>query len=459
MKLNIDPSIFRAYDIRGIYPDQVNENSIKALVKAFLLRFQKSGFLKPGGKILLATDARTSSPSLKDSAEEVILETGVDVDYMGQVTNDSFYFSVGKLGYAGGIYIGASHNPLQYNGIKGVAYGVDFIRGVELKQLMPSISELSEIGKSGRMNEVDLLPGFAEYTLREGFAEKLKQKKKVVLDPGNGTAVRLIPHMLPGLPIEPTVINGELDGTFPGRGPNPYAQGATQKLAKTILDVGADFGVAWDNDADRILFVDEKGRPLPGDILAGVLCSFLLLKKHPGATIVHDAVASKSLQDVVGKLGGRTKRTKVGYVFIKQGMMEANGILGVEISGHFQFPCQERGRKWSAENTWLAIIYILHILEQTGRKLSELVNEITLYHKSDVITFEITDARPILAKLKNKYSTGRQDELDGLTVEYDDWWFNVRPSNTEPILKMVVEGKTEKELEAKKAELISLISG
>src|SRR3989344_4324290 len=258
-------SIYKAYDVRGIYPDEINQEIISKITKGFLVYFKRAGNLKLGAKILVGNDVRLSSPELKKAVVDTILRAGFDVDDMDVATTDSFYFSVGFFDYAGGIHIGASHNPPQYNGIKAVARGVDFVRGEEVEKLIPFIYEIPDAPDLGAVRKVDLLKIFTDYNLKRGRASDLTMRRKVVLDPGNGATILLLPYILPGLPIDPVIVNNELDGNFPGRGPNPYLPEVYEKLRNLVLENKADFGVAWDNDADRIMFIDETGKAIPGD--------------------------------------------------------------------------------------------------------------------------------------------------------------------------------------------------
>ncbi len=455
---NSSMSIYKAYDIRGIYPQEIDEQTTEVIARACLLYLKETNSFSSGNKVFVGRDVRNSSPALTDVLINTLLEAGVNVDFGGIITTDLLYFAVGMGNYAGGIMVTASHNPSEYNGFKFVSRGVKFVSGTEIEE---SVKKLDGSGRvviaedGGQRQEVDILEDFIQYIWQQAGVDHVQKKFKAILDPGNGSVGAAIPLAAPRFGLDFEVINERQDGNFPGRGPNPQTN--IGDLPERVVKSQADFGIAWDNDGDRIFFVDDLGRVVEGDQTTAVVAQYLL-KQHPGGIVVHDAVSSQSIKEVAEEIGGQAIISPVGSVFVKRAMEKYRAILGGEISAHIFYPFSANNYTWYAECTWLTVAYVLRALDESGRKLSELIDEVTRYKKAGPIVFETTLPTPVLQVLAAKYEDGAHDALDGLTVKYPDWWFNVRLSNTEPILKMVIEAKTPELLQQKKEELESFIN-
>lgn len=404
---------------------------------------------------MIGRDGRNSSPELCDALITELLSQGASVDYLDITTTDAFYWVVGSKNYPAGIMVTASHNPPEYNGFKMVGRGVSSVSGKQFEEIISS-EEFKNwqpgSQKRGELKKINPFPEFVQALL--DIAGRAEGKFKIVADPGNGTANVILKEILPRLPVEVEIIHGTIDGNFPGRGPDPMVN--CGPLCSKVTETGADFGVAWDNDSDRILFVDETGKMVPGDITLALVAK-KVLQKIPGAAIVRDVISSKAVDELVAAAGGKAVPARVGHLFIKKAMIENKAPFGGEVSGHYYYHFKGNN-DWYADNTWLTLLGVLQILSESGKKLSELVSVLSTYYKSDVITFKNIDAIAVFKELKHKYKNAELAMLDGLTADFGDWWFNVRPSNTEPILKMVVEARTKEQLDEKVAELKNLIA-
>lgn len=447
--MSINEKIFKAYDIRGTYPDQLNEEAAYAIGRAFARRVISIG----EKQTVVGFDMRISGPALKKETVRGITDEGVDVIDIGMVPIDTVYASVGIFGYPAGIMITASHNPKEYNGFKMVLKGMNWIRGNELKQEVLNLpAELSS--SKGKVEEVDLMPKYIDHVLSFVDVKKIKPFK-VVVDAGNGMAGKFVPMLQEHLPIEVVPLNFELDGNFPAHPSNPLKPESQVQIKKAVLENEADFGVIFDGDTDRLFFIDEKGEFIRADYTLLILAKEFL-NREPGKGIVYNVICSKIVPEKIAEWGGKALRSKVGYVNIGAKMRESGGIMGGELSAHYSF--RDNAYSDSGAIAWLIL---LQLISRDGRPLSEIVGEFQKYAKSFEINIEISDQnkiQSIIDQVKKQYSDGKQDELDGLTVEYDNWWFNVRPSNTEPVLRATVEADTQELLDEKKAELINFIN-
>lgn len=444
--------IYRAYDVRGIYPTDINQNIARLVARAAV--FYLTAKQEPL-KFTVGRDGRNSSPELCDTLTSELRSLGADIDYLDITTTDAFYWVVGSKNYPAGIMVTASHNPAEYNGFKMVGRGVSSVSGKQFEEIITSEEFKNwkpEASKSGELKKISPFAEFVESLLN--VTGQVKGNFKIVADPGNGTANVILKEILPRLPVKAEIINGTIDGNFPGRGPDPMV--GCGALCSKVVEVGADFGVAWDNDSDRILFVDETGKMVPGDITLALVAK-KILEKIPGAAVVRDVISSKAVDELTIAAGGKAVPARVGHLFIKKAMIENNAPFGGEVSGHYYYHFTGEN-DWYADNTWLTLIGVLQILSEAGKKLSELVGVLSTYYKSDVITFKNIDALAVFKELKDKYKTAELTMLDGLTADFGDWWFNVRPSNTEPILKLVVEARTKEQLYEKVSELKTLIA-
>jgi len=443
--MKINPSIFKSYDIRGIYPLDLNEET------AYLIG---RGFVEYTGakRVVVGRDMRISSPTLFEALTKGIINQGADVYDMGEVPTEFLYFAVGNYGYETGIMITASHNPKEYNGfkmIKKVSSGFAMIRGEDIVDIIER-AEFSEVQDKGKMENINVWQDYLNHIFSLVDLKKIKPFK-VAIDAGNGMAGKVIPELVPKLPIKVISLNFKLDGNFPAHPSNVFKEGATDQISRTVRKEKADFGFIFDGDADRIYLIDERGAFIPADVSLLLLAKYFL-EKNPGTAIAYNTICSKAVPEFIEKWGGKPIRTKVGFVNVREEAIKNNGIMGGELSGHYCFKDNFYG-----DSGFITFLILLQVISESGKKVSEMIAELSPYAKTSEINFEIEDKQRVLNKVKEKHSDGKQDYLDGVTVEYDDWWFNLRPSQTEPLLRLTIEAKTKELLEEKKKELSSFI--
>ena len=434
----INESIFKAYDIRGIYPSELNEEAAYSIGRAFT---RKSG----AKKVTVGSDMRLSSPALKSALIRGIIDEGADVKDIGLVPIDAIYLSVGILEDEAGIMITASHNPKEYNGFKMVLKDMKWVRGTDLLEEVKNLPAKTSETK-GRAAEEDIMPRYINHVLSFIDVEKI-EPFKVVVDAGNGMAGQVMPILTEGLPLNIVSLNFKLDGNFPAHPSNPLLPESQKEICETVVKEKADFGVIFDGDTDRLFFVDEKGSPIPSDFTI-LLLAEAFLKKEPGAGIAYNLTASKIVPEMIKAMGGRPLRSKIGYVNMSGVMREGRGVMGGEVSCHYSF----RDNAY-ADSGFVAFVTLLQLLSDSDKPVSELIKPFCKYFRLPEINFEVKDKDAVIEKIKEKYSDGKQDFLDGITVEYKDWWFNVRPSNTEPLLRLTIEADNEKLLNQKVKEL------
>lgn len=441
--MKINPSIFKAYDIRGIYPQELNEETAFNIGQAFVEHTKTK-------KIAAGRDMRLSSPVLFRALAEGIISKGADVYDLGQIPTELIYFAVGKLGYGAAIMITASHNSKEYNGFKMIKKnekGIEMVRGKLLEEVINKGDFLSVQNlKKGKILEKDIWEDYIRHIFSFVDVSKIKPFH-VVIDAGNGMAGKVMPMLAPKLPVKIIPLNFELDGNFPAHPSDPLKENSANQIKKEVVGNKADFGFIFDGDADRIYLIDELGNFIQADITLLLLAKHLL-KNNPGAAIAYNLICSKAVPEFIKKWGGNPIRTKVGFVNVMEEMKENNGIMGGELSGHYCF----RDNFYS-DSGFITFLILLSIISQSGKKVSELATELFLYVKAPEINFEIKNKEEALNEIKKRYSDGKQDYLDGVTVEYDDWWFNLRSSQTEPLLRLTIEAKTQELLEEKKKEL------
>ncbi len=440
-------TIFKAYDIRGIYPEQLDDDT------GYLIGNALAVYLKPRS-IAVGRDMRVSSPALFEALSRGITDAGVDVVDVGIVSTDGLYFAVGKYGYDAGVMITASHNPKDYNGFKvcrSEAIPLSGSEGLNTIQDMVEANQPKIRPQRGNIARRDVGAAYTENCFSFAETEDLKPFK-IVFDAGNGVAGSTLPPVLEQLPtVEATELFFELDGTFPNHPASPIEIENLQDLIKSIADTKSDFGVAFDGDADRMFLVDGNGKPIGGDLITAMVAKSLL-EKSPGETIIYNAICSRAVPELIEKLGGKAIRTPVGHALIKPTMRKHNAIFGGEHSGHFYFR-----DNWFADSGMIAFLVCLELLSKSDRPLHEIIAEIDPYVRSGEINSEVSDRGAKVEELAAKYSAGEVDRLDGLSVFYDDWWFNVRQSNTEPLLRLNVEANTEALMQEKRDELLALI--
>jgi phosphomannomutase len=442
--------IFKAYDIRGVVPDELDESVAEAVGAAFV---------KLTGTTQLVTlhDMRTSSEPLANAIARGAAGQGANVIQGGLGSTDMVYYASGFLDMPGAM-ITASHNPAKYNGIKLCKAGakpVGIETGLaEIKQYVIEGVPASDKPR-GTITDKDLLPGYAEYLKKLVDISGIRPLK-VVVDAGNGMAGHTVPTVFEGLPIELIPLYFELDGTFPNHEANPIDPENLRDLQAAVREHKADIGLAFDGDADRCFVVDERGEIVSPSVLTALIAS-RELAREPGATIIHNLITSRAVPEIITENGGTPVRTRVGHSFIKAKMAETNAIFGGEHSGHFYFR-----DFWFADSGMLAALHTLAALGHDSRPLSALLAEFSRYVASGEINSEVADQAAVTAKVKASYDQRpgvSVDELDGLTVGGDTWWFNLRPSNTEPLLRLNVEAATEAEMAALRDEVLGLVRG
>ena len=440
-------SIFKAYDVRGVVPDQLDDDVARRVGAAFA---EWSG----ASRIALGRDARPSSPSLAAAFTEGVTSRGVDVVDLGLVSTDLLYFSSGDLDLPGTV-ITASHNPPQYNGLKfcrvgaapvGEESGLREIRALaERDSYPPSASR-------GRTERRDMLDRYVEHVLR--FVDvSAMAPLTVVADTANGMGGLVVPAVMERLPVKLVGLYLDIDGTFPNHPADPINPENQRDLKGAVHHHAADVGMAFDGDADRIFLVDEKAEGVSGSLVTALVAK-ALLETNPGATVVYNLICSWAVPEVIKESGGVPVRTRVGHSFIKQVMAETGAMFGGEHSGHYYFR-----ENFRADSGLIAGVIVLQEMSRAGRPVSELLEPFRRYHDSGEINTQVEDQQGAMELVARHFADARQERLDGLTVEYDDWWFNVRPSNTEPLLRLNVEARTPQLLEEKTAEVLALIRG
>jgi phosphomannomutase len=440
--------IFKAYDIRGVVPDELDEGVAEAVGAAFVR-------LTNAKTVVTLHDMRASSQPLADALGRGAAAQGADVIHGGLGSTDMVYYASGSLDMPGAM-ITASHNPARYNGIKLCRAGAKPV-GVEtglaeIKAMVASGVPAYD-GEPGTVTSRDLLPGYAEYLKKLVDLSGIRPLK-VVVDAGNGMAGHTVPTVFEGLPISLVPLYFELDGTFPNHEANPIDPENLRDLQQAVKDNKADIGLAFDGDADRCFVVDERGEIVSPSVLAALIAT-RELAREPGSTIIYNLITSRAVPELIAEHGGTPVRSRVGHSFIKAKMAETNAVFGGEHSGHFYFR-----DFWFADSGMLAALHVLAALGHADRPLSALLSEFSRYVASGEINSEVADQAAATAKVRDAFSerTGvTLDELDGLTVAADDWWFNLRPSNTEPLLRLNVEAASADQVAAIRDEVLGLV--
>jgi phosphomannomutase len=449
--LLLSPDIFKAYDIRGVYPSEVNEETARAIGAAFIV------YLK-ANRVAVGRDMRFSSPALRASFIEGAASQGAEVVDYGMIATDMLYFAVARDQHDGGVQITASHNPKQYNGMKLVRKeafplsgdaGIDDIRDMLANDRLPP-----PVSRRGQVTTSDVLAPYIDHVM--SFIDpSIIRPFNVVLDAGSGMGGLVAPKLFDRLPCKTTRLCFEIDGRFPNHEANPLIEENRRDIVERVRAEKADIGIAWDGDADRCFFIDGAGEFIPGDFITALLAEAFLLK-HPGSTIIYDLRASYAVKDVVASYRATALMNRVGHAFFKRRMRETNAIFGGEITGHYYFR-----DNFYADNGFIPALLILELMSKKGRSLHELLEPLRRrYFISGEINTKVPDMDAVPAKLEAiaaRYTDGRQYRLDGLSVEYPDWHFNVRPSNTEPLLRLNLEATTPEVMAQKRDEVVALI--
>jgi len=440
-------NIFKAYDIRGKVGSELSDDTLEKIGKAF------ADFLPNEGTVAVGRDMRPDSKNLAENLIKGLVSQGRDVIDIGEVTSDMIYFATGSLKLAGGAMITASHNPGEYNGIKlcreeakpiGEESGLLDIRDAVINKSFKASS------KTGKVTQKDVSEAWVEHVL--GFIESDTLKPlKIAVDAGNGMAGKIFPEIEPYLPFEVEEMYFELDGTFPNHIANPLEAKNIVDIKKKIKDMSLDAGIAFDGDGDRAVLIDEKGEALSGTVMTALLSEYFL-KKNPGSTILYNAICGLAAKDTIEKNGGKAFRTRVGHSFIKSDMRKYGAIFAGEHSGHYYFK-----DNYMADSGLIAAIIGLYILSSSKMPLSKLVEPFRkAYYSIQETNFEIEDKSKIISKIADEFKDYPQNDLDGLTVNFDGGWLNVRPSNTEPLIRLNAEAN-KKELLNKFVDKVNLI--
>lgn len=448
--------IFKAYDVRGTYPDQINEDMARKIGLAFRTVLDPE-VLEKTRTVVVSRDMRDSSVPLAKALIEGIRASGLDVLDIGLATTPMNYFAVGHLEAAGGVQVTASHNPAKYNGLKFSRHGARPVSGdegiplIERHVLAGDLSSAQERGEEeGGYSEGDVTDAYREHVLSYLHRPEGARRLKVVADAANGMGTVYQP-LLEAAGIELIPLYFELDGTFPNHEANPLKYENLRDLCAKVVETGADLGVSFDGDADRAAFVNERGEPVGSDLATGLIAGELLLDA-PGKHVVYDLRSSRAVAEYIRERGGIPLKERVGHSFIKATMRGHDGIFGGELAGHYYFR-----DNYFADCSILAVFSMLNLLWKTGKSFSELVAPLERYAKSPEINFEVEDKAGKMAELAERYSDTEISYLDGITLEYPTWWANVRPSNTEPYLRLVLEAETEEELARRREELVGML--
>jgi phosphomannomutase len=450
-------NLIKAYDVRGIVPTDLDENICYLIGQAFVVALKLRKADGGCGQVVIAHDMRPSGPDLVKSFAKGVTQQGVDVLHMGLASTDGLYFATGFLNIAGAMFT-ASHNPAEYNGIKLAKAGAAPVgqdSGLkEITQLvLNGIAKYS--GPVGTESSKDLNSEYVKY-LHSLVDLKAARKLKVVIDAGNGMGGFSVPKVFENSNFEIVPMYFELDGTFPNHEANPIEPANLVDLQKRVLAEKADLGIAFDGDADRAFFIDEKGQSITPSAITALIAK-RELKREPGSTIIHNLITSRSVAEVVKENGGTARKTRVGHSFIKQVMKDTNAIFGGEHSGHFYFR-----DFWFADSGMLAALHVLAALGETedGTTFSSLIKEFDRYVASGEINTRVKDVSVTSKKVKEHFAGSKDvriEELDGLTFSGDTWWVNVRPSNTEPLLRLNAEAKEHATMEKVRDEVLAII--
>ena len=443
-------SIFKAYDIRGVVPDELDADVARAVGAAFA-RFTGAP------RVLVGRDMRPSGVELTAAFADGATSQGVDVVDLGLISTDLAYYAAGSLDAPAAMFT-ASHNPARYNGIKLCLAGAKPVgqdTGLAEIKAMVGAGDVPVAEAVGSLSELDLLEKFAAH-VRSFVDVSTLRPLKVVADTANGMGGLVAPVVFEGLPYELEVMFGELDGTFPNHPPDPINPENLKALQARVLEVGADVGLAFDGDADRVFLIDEKARPMSGSTTTAFVAKSILAKARlagtPDAAVIYNLICSKSVPEIITENGGRPIRTRVGHSFIKSVMAETDAVFGGEHSGHYYFRDNYR-----ADSGLIAAMVVLEELSRVSEPLSELRKPLERYAASGEVNVEVADPPGTVERVSAAYDEAGQERIDGLTVDLGDWWFNLRPSNTEPLLRLNLEAADDGSCKEHLSEVLALI--
>ena len=441
-------TIFKAYDIRGIVGSEIDAEACFAIGAAFGGHGRDHG----AARIVVGRDMRPDGAALSAAFCRGATSTGVDVVDIGMCATEMVYFASGLLDIPGAMFT-ASHNPVGYNGIKLCGPGASPIgTGTGLEQIKArAFSDPRRAATPGTVSRRDLLDRYVEHVLSFVSPGEL-QPLRLAVDTANGMGGLVAPAVLDPLPFTVDYLHRELDGTFPNHPADPLKPENLRDVQRRVRAVSADAGLAFDGDADRVFVVDEQSRPLSGSLTASIIAT-VMLERAPGATVVHNVICSRALEEVVEELGGRTVRTRVGHSFMKQAMASSGAQFGGEHSGHYYFR-----DNYGADSAMIAVMIMLEALCRHDGNLSDLADPLARYAASGEINTGVPDQNGAIERVAAAFADFEQDRLDGLTVDCGGWWFNLRPSNTEPLLRLNLEAGDPTEVRARVADVLALIT-
>jgi phosphomannomutase len=447
----INPNMFKAYDVRGLYPSEVNEDAARLIGRGFVAYLQAT-------RIAVGRDMRLSSPAVAAAFVQGAREQGCDVVDYGMLATDMLYFAVARDGLDGGVQITASHNPKEYNGIKMVrreAFPLSGDAGIgDIRDMIVSGTLPAPAATPGTLTTKTVLDDYVSHVM-SFIDESLVKPFNVVLDGGSGMAGMVAPRLFDRLPCRVTRLCFDVDGTFPNHEANPLIEENRQDITARVLAERADIGIAWDGDADRCFFIDGAGEFIAGDFITALLAEAFLIK-HPGAKIVYDVRASYAVKDIAAKYGGEALMNRVGHAFFKRRMREEGAIFGGEVTGHYYFR-----DNFYADNGFIPALLILELMSRKGQTLRELLQPLReRYFISGEVNTKVSDMSLVQTKLDGlaaRYTGGATYTLDGFSAEFPGWHFNVRGSNTEPMLRLNLEATTQQQMEEKRDEVLEFI--
>lgn len=444
--MQVDPKIFKAYDIRGIYPTELNEDIARAIGRALVT------FLS-AETVIVGRDMRTSGPQIFAAVTDGIMQQGADVIDIGMVSTDQYYYACSKYGKPG-MMVTASHNPKAYNGFKMVRHMPYLLSGDEgIKDLLRLVQtgDFPASQRRGELRTVDLMDEFVAALLKLIDVPAIKPLH-VIADTANGMVGPALEKVYRQLPVQLTPMYFEPDGNLPNHGLDPLQPENRAELQQRVKDEGADVGFAFDGDGDRFFVIDDRGAFVPGDFMTALLAEYML-RRHPGEKIVYDVRASWAVPNMVRAAGGTPLVERVGHAFIKRRMADENVVFAGEVSGHYYFRDFDY-----ADSGMIPSLLILEMLSTSGKKLSELLAPIEAgYFVSGEINSTVPDAKAKMNELAERYADAKQEHIDGISISYDDWHFNVRASNTEPLLRLNLEALSEQKMEQKRDEVLGYI--
>jgi phosphomannomutase len=443
----LDPTVFKAYDVRGLYGSELDEEGAYAIGRAYVEQFEPRS-------IAVGRDMRLSAPSMAQAVLEGAADGGADVLDVGLVGTEMVYYAVGKLGLDGGVMVTASHNPKQYTGMKIVRAGALPVGGESglLDVHDRALAGFGDVERRGEVRAEDIWPGFVDHVLALVDVSAIRPLR-VVIDAANGMAGAMLPPVLERLPVDVVRCFFEPDGTFPNHEPNPLLPENREFIVRKTLEEGADLGVAYDGDADRCFFVDDEGEFIPGDFVTALLAE-AMLAREPGAPVIYDVRASWAVPETIRRNDGVPLVNRVGHAYIKHRMREEHALFGGEVSAHYYFR-----DFFQADSGVVPFLLFLEVLSRKGRKASEILRPFReQYFLTGEINTPVPDVDLKLQELEERFAPqGKISHLDGVSFDADDWHFNVRPSNTEPLLRLNLEALSQEAMEARRDEVLAVI--